>query len=220
MIILSILFACGDKDNSQTQSIPAPTSEPMTAPEAPICIELTPLECSSFDSCAVISGLQMIFNEDNDCYDIDSMADVGCMESDRSCTAAETSAAPSAEGACHMFSNGCIPEGWVACGSEYQICNEPPTDSCDTLDIDQCDLREDCYTIQAWPLTVDTTIECYSRGDLIPVGCMPRDMDCGDLISYGASSDSNEECHMFMDTCLPEGWGDCEENMNSYTECD
>lgn len=81
------------------------------------CASLDADACEADEACSAIGGREIDTDADPWCVDFSAPeTPMGCGEVVRACDEAETLAAPAADpAACVWFSNGCIPEGWVAC---------------------------------------------------------------------------------------------------------
>jgi hypothetical protein len=102
--------------------------------------------------------------------------------------------------------------GWEVCGElAINECSETEVE-CSLLDADACGGVDGCQTISGRELVDDGQGgQCFSfESQEVEVGCMGEDIDCGDAITFAASPDDPENCHMFNNTCIPSGWTACE----------
>ena len=74
------------------------------------CADLDVESCAAAPTCAVLSAWPVV----DACVDYDARVDQGCGPAEASCDLALTYAR-AAEGACVVFPNSCIPEGFVPC---------------------------------------------------------------------------------------------------------
>ena len=180
LLVAGALAACGGKD-------------------APVdCASLDETTCGSSAECGPILA-------DRDCIQAGAGGEfVGCQSADAACDEAMTSAGPSGvDGECWLFTNSCIPEGWVAdCVCEPTDTGTTPSDPCWSMDQESCGLSPTCQPHLAEP-------NC-GNGDAVLeyVACMPVNASCGSAITYGTPGDGS--CWEFRDNCLPDGWDwDC-----------
>ncbi len=191
------------------------TNDTSTAP-APLCASLSTEECAT-SGCSVISAAQITVDEEINCYEKGEESPVGCQDIDVGCTN-EATFASAGDGNCMFFANGCIPEGWSTCQSLATLQSCDDVKACGELAPSVCDGREDCVVISASPLTLDAASECYVAGEVEPTGCMDAGTGCTGGITFAGTTDSAEECMMFYNGCIPEGWVLCE-SLNSYAAC-
>ena len=87
---------------------------------APDCKELSVSECETANTCHVITGSQVVYDDENECFAwANSVEQLGCMDATMGCGDAITLAASSADPTtCYGFSNTCIPDGWIDCVQE------------------------------------------------------------------------------------------------------
>ena len=84
----------------------------------------------------------------------------------------------------------------------------PAEQACEELTVDECHTRDDCHTRSGAPTTFDTANECWVIEAYQETHCMSNDMACGDALTY-AHAPNSEECWLFTDTCIPQGWTQC-----------
>lgn len=92
---------------------------PATAPTG-ACAELSPGDCAHRDDCAVIDGRYVdVITSDTagaaECVQFGDRKDLGCQDAGTDCAMVETWAADPADAHCYLFSNACVPAGFVAC---------------------------------------------------------------------------------------------------------
>ena len=213
LLLTAVLISCQEtKDTADT------TNNDSGVTQTQSCTELTAEECSSNSNCAAISATQVSIDETIECYEQEETSIVGCQDADVDC-ATEQTFASSGDGNCLYFPNTCIPEGWSTCPSlsTFQDCSEVRV--CAELEPNICDNRDDCVVISASDLTLDSTAECYTAGEVEPVGCMNAGTGCTGAITFAGASESLDECMMFYNGCIPEGWVPCDA-LNGYATCE
>ena len=91
--------------------------------EEPQCIELFPSECAQQSSCTVVEGFVVAGDVGSECIDYTGdTVGVGCDAQGRECLAVETiAAAPDDPEACFLFTDSCIPDGWLACDDLSEV---------------------------------------------------------------------------------------------------
>ena len=98
-------------------------------------------------------------------------------------------------------------------------CSSIEPDSCAERSVDDCELTEECTVIIASEVALNEEEECFAWANSIErVGCMEKDMVCGDAFTYAASAESPSGCYGFTSTCIPQGWGECSQGV--YPECE
>ena len=115
MLIIYILFACGDKTTDTSQS--STTTEPSHAYHG--CTGQAQEQCDEFSHCTSIFASAITPDEEQECSTYGESEYVGCRE-DRVCDDSIAFAQSSEELVCYTFTSTCIPEGWVDCSSRYE----------------------------------------------------------------------------------------------------
>jgi hypothetical protein len=81
------------------------------------CVELFPSECAQEPACTVVEGYVVAESGDAPCveYTGDTVG-LGCDAEGRECLFVQTLGAPAEDPLdCYLFTNSCIPHGWVEC---------------------------------------------------------------------------------------------------------
>ena len=100
-----------DSDTSDTDTSDTDTSDTDTS--EPSCDAVAAADCDTTSGCSAIRGREVT---EDDCIDYTADSEpFGCMQEDLGCGDAETWAKPSEGDACVLFSNTCIPSGWITC---------------------------------------------------------------------------------------------------------
>ena len=175
------------------------------------CQTLTVEECSSNSACSVITASSVNLDEQLECYSQTGTQEVGCRDAEETC-AQEQIFASSGDGSCMLFSDRCTPDGWNICLGPASFDNCENVQSCSEADVSVCEDRDDCVVLKASSLTYDSDSECYDASPVEPVGCMDAGVGCS-TGEYFANSSASEECMMFYNSCIPEGWGMCTEQL-------
>ena len=85
-------------------------------------------------------------------------------------------------------------------------------ENCTELSIADCAAADECTVITSSQVEYDERNECYAWANSVErVGCMAADMGCGSAFTYAAAPDNSEQCYGFTNTCIPEGWINCEQ---------
>jgi hypothetical protein len=78
----------------------------------------------------------------------------------------------------------------------------------------------ECHHISGREIHNKETVPCVDWSqESVAKGCLSNDMGCGDAETYAAPSDDPSDCWWFPSTCVPTGWGACE-NIMMVSECD
>ena len=111
-----------DTDTSDTDTSDTDTSD--TDTDTPSCDTVAAADCGTTDGCATIRGRDVT---DADCIDYTADATpYGCMQADGGCGDAETWARATEDGDCVLFSDTCIPDGWLTCDfQDTPECEQP-----------------------------------------------------------------------------------------------
>ncbi|MEC7986110.1 MAG: hypothetical protein VX278_13180 [Myxococcota bacterium] len=202
-----LIVGCQEKDAENNDT---GTSESQS------CASLSIDECASNSDCSLIAASQVSIDETVECYDVEDNTDVGCRDKDLTCSTGQTFAS-SGDGNCMLFSDGCTPDGWDTCLSMSSLpsCNDVRV--CAELPPSACEGRDDCVTISASSLTIDSVSECYTTGEVEPAGCMDAGVGCPGGITFAGPT--LDECMMFYNGCIPDGWQLCD-SLNEYATCD
>ena len=85
-------------------------------------------------------------------------------------------------------------------------------EDCSELSIADCTTADECTVITSSQVAYDERNECYAWANSVErVGCMAADMGCGAAFTYAAAPDNPDQCYGFTNTCIPEGWIDCQQ---------
>ena len=77
---------------------------------------------------------------------------------------------------------------------------------CADLSPDECGADELCQVINGTPQIPDDEDACFNPGESTAVGCMDANMACDDVLTFAQADDGSGEIHLFVDSCIPEGW--------------
>ena len=89
--------------------------------------------------------------------------------------------------------------------------SDEPAD-CTELSVAECASADECTVITSSQVEYDQRNECYTWSNNVErVGCMAADMGCGSAFTYAAAPDNPSQCYGFTNTCVPQGWVDCEQ---------
>lgn len=108
----------GDTDSGDTDSGDTDTG----STEIQRCEILSVDTCGERSDCTIIQGVEMVVNEQEQCYSLGDSIDVGCMAADMMCTEAIAFAADPNGGECTWFNNGCFPYQWETCEQSLPEC--------------------------------------------------------------------------------------------------
>ena len=92
------------------------------------------------------------------------------------------------------------------------------TPVCADLSPDECSSNELCIAIDGIPQIPDEEDACFNPGESTAVGCMDIDSLCSDALTFAQADDNSGYIHLFLDTCIPEGWSTL--NLFDYQVCE
>ena len=85
-------------------------------------------------------------------------------------------------------------------------------EDCTELSVADCATADECTVITSSQVAYDERNECYAWANSVErVGCMAADMACGAAFTYAAAPENPDQCYGFTNTCIPEGWIDCQQ---------
>lgn len=87
----------------------------------------TPEGCEAASGCSLIEGRELSIPDTggSTCYNLASAEPLGCQSDSLGCAEVITFAtAPEGGVPCYQFNDSCVPEGWVACETDYNSWSE------------------------------------------------------------------------------------------------
>lgn len=111
-VLLSYIIACVGSDAKDTFD------------EA--CYAHDVASCAADAGCTTLDGREITIPDTGGatCYNLGTAEPLSCVPAGTSCPAVITFAASPDGGPCYMLTSGCIPDGWVACETDYNAWSE------------------------------------------------------------------------------------------------
>jgi len=84
----------------------------------------------------------------------------------------------------------------------------------------ECAQESECQLVEGFVINGDPGEECVQHtGDTVGLGCDAAGRDCLDVETLAAPADDPTDCYLFSDSCIPEGWVDCEDLSDIPEDC-
>ncbi len=84
----------------------------------------------------------------------------------------------------------------------------------------ECAQETACAIVEGFVVTESEGSVCVDyTGDTLGLACDVADRSCLAIETLAASADDPTDCYLFPDSCIPDGWGDCEEVSEVPPEC-
>lgn len=91
---------------------------------------------------------------------------------------------------------------------------------CEALFPSECAQEPSCAAISGHVVLGDGPSACVDfTGGPADQGCDAANQDCLDVETLAAPSDDPADCWLFADSCIPAGWGPCEDIEGPLGEC-